>query len=100
MTDFDPPDVYTERPTFPGSRTRHGTNSGWRLHNDRGERPCDPCYRAKEEYDARRRETPQVQQTARANARAQGRATTRLRAMYPEDWARLYAEEKARGGPS
>lgn len=82
--------------TFPGSRTRHGTQSGWSKHQSLGERPCDPCYQAKQEYDARRRSAPEQTRRNRAAARAQQRAYSRLAHMYPALYAALYAEEKAR----
>ena len=45
--------------TFPESTVRHGTISGHRERQDRGELPCDACTRAKSEYDARRRSAPE-----------------------------------------
>ena len=33
--------------TFAGSRTRHGTNSGWRRHQILGERPPDAATRTR-----------------------------------------------------
>ena len=82
--------------SFAGSTTRHGTNSGWTKHKKLGERACDACTRAKQEYDKRRKAIPEQTRLNRLNASAQGRAEARLRRMYPEDYAALYAEEKAR----
>lgn len=77
---------------FPDSTTRHGTLSGWRKHIKIGERPCDPCYFAKQEYDQRRLKAPGPLRRNRLRARAQARATTRLRNMFPEEWKVLYAQ--------
>lgn len=81
---------------FDGSSVRHGTQSGWSLHKKRGERPCDPCYQAKQSYDKRRKAAPESVQHHRDFARAQSRAEGRLRNLYPDVWRVLYAEELAR----
>ena len=41
--------------TWQTTSVPHGTQSGWRLHIDLGERSCDPCYNAKSEYDHKRK---------------------------------------------
>jgi len=74
---------------------RHGTNSGYSLHGRLGERPCDACYRAKQQYDKRWRSISSRTIQSRIAARAQGRAATRLRHMFPDIWAVLYQEELA-----
>ena len=79
--------------TFAGSRTRHGTNSGWRRHQILGERPCDACFRAKAEYDKLRRDIPEKALRNRQAAEAQRFALSRLSHMYPTTYALLYAEE-------
>lgn len=56
-----------------------------------GEKPCDACTRAKAEYDKRRRDAPEHKRRSRLAAKAQGKATTRLRAAHPEEWRTLYA---------
>jgi len=83
------------RTTLPDT-TRCGTPNGYAAHQYRGQRPCDACVRAKAEYDKRRREAPERAVQVRLHARAQGRAETRLRRMYPSVWKALYAEELAR----
>lgn len=80
---------------FPGSKTRHGTHSGFTKHVKAGERPCDPCYRAKEAYDDAYRGQPQQVIKKRLAARAQGRASMALRQKYPEEYKALYAQFKA-----
>jgi len=80
--------------TFPESTVRHGTISGHREHQDRGELPCDACTRAKSEYDARRRSAPEQTRKARMYARAQGRALRDLRQRHGEEYALLYAQHK------
>jgi hypothetical protein len=80
---------------FEGHKVRHGTASGWRLHQELGhDRPCDPCYRAKAAYDARRRSAPLETQRNRAHAAAQHRAHKRLVHMFPELYKKFYDEEK------
>lgn len=82
--------------TFAGSTVRHGTASGFRTHQALIERPCDACYRAKQAYDLEWRSAPKRTQQSRAAAAAQGRALKRLKNAHPEEYAALYAEEKAR----
>lgn len=78
--------------TFPGSRIRHGTHSGWTRHIRDGERPCDPCYAAKAQYDRRRRSAPEVIRASRLRARAQHRAYQALAHKYPDEYAALYRQ--------
>lgn len=73
--------------------TRHGTLGGYAKHQTNGEEPCETCRRAKSEYDARYRASPKVAIRSRLSARAQARASTRMRKLYPEVWAVLYQEE-------
>lgn len=72
---------------------RHGTHAGWAAHQRSGERPCDPCWQAKSEYDKRRREAPEYVRRGRLAAKAQGRALRRLKNMHPAIYQALYAEE-------
>jgi hypothetical protein len=81
--------------TFAGSHVRHGTHSGWSKHQDLGERPCDPCWRAKSDYDKRRKNTPLVKLKNRAHARAQQKAYQRLAHKYNKLYRQYYVEEKA-----
>lgn len=81
---------------FPGSKTRHGTLSGWRKHQTEGdERPCDPCYFAKQEYDARLRTSTPRQIKQRQAARAQQRALQALARLHAEEYQALYAQARA-----
>lgn len=75
---------------------RCGTPSGWNRHRLDGEKPCDACARAKREYDKQWRSAPDRVRKSRLNARAQRKAYGRLSRLYPEDYAKFYAEEKAR----
>lgn len=80
-----------------GARTvKHGTPSGYQAHVRRDERPCDSCYRAKQEYDVRRQESSEYVRASRLRARAQRRALTRLKNVYPTLCRLLYEEEKSR----
>ena len=78
--------------TWTTTKTRHGTVSGWRFHQLMRERPCEPCYEAKQAYDKRRRETPEQQQMNRLRARAQHQALQELAQRYPEEYRALYEE--------
>lgn len=73
---------------------RHGTNSGFSLHQDLGEDPCNACYTAKQVYDAQRRSAPFERVNARLHATAQGRASQRLRRLHPEEYKWFYDDEK------
>lgn len=75
---------------FPDSKVRHGTPSGFTKHQNLGERPCDACYQSKAEYDARRKDQPAERKRSRDHARAQGRATTVIRARHTEEYRALY----------
>lgn len=72
------------------AKTRHGTPSGWRLHQELKERPCDACYQAKKEYDIRRKGQSEQTLRNRASARAQGKAYRELSQRYPEEYRELY----------
>lgn len=76
--------------------TRHGTTAGYAKHKTNGEEPCETCRRAKSEYDARYRASSKVTIRSRLSSRAQARALTRIRRLYPEVWAALYQEELAK----
>lgn len=76
--------------TFENSMTRHGTNSGWSLHQKREEHPCDACVRAKREYDQRLRSAPEKARDNRLRARAQGRAYSDLKRLHPAEYRALY----------
>jgi hypothetical protein len=81
--------------SFAGSKVRHGTASGWRKHRELHEPPCPPCYAAKAEYDAGRRDIPEKASRNRDRAKAQGRARSRLANLHPDEYRRLYEEAKA-----
>lgn len=83
---------------FPRSKVRHGTNSGWSKHVRDGERPCDPCYRAKQEYDRRRLETTPAGVKGRLRARAQSKALLALSHEYPDRFQALYEQAKREAG--
>lgn len=85
-----------EMPTFGGSKTLHGSNSGFTKHQYLGERPCDPCYQAKAKYDARRKSATEQVRRSRDSSLAQRKAYSRLAHMYPTLYSEFYAEEKAR----
>jgi hypothetical protein len=78
------------------TRVRHGSHSGWTLHRDLGERPCDPCYKAKQAYDRRRKAAPEETIRNRAHARAQSRAYRELASMFPQLYKQLYEEHRER----
>ena len=75
---------------------RCGTVSGFNKHKREGVRPCPACVAVKQEYDKRWNGQPERVKKSRASARAQGRAYSRLAAIYPDLYHALYAEEKDR----
>jgi hypothetical protein len=77
-------------PTFMGSKTRHGTYSGHNLHRRRGEEPCDACWTAMSEYNARRTAATDVKHSNRLRARAQGRALIKLSHTFPQEYREFY----------
>lgn len=81
---------------FPGSKTRHGTHSGWSKHKQRGEKPCDSCTRAKEVYDARWLSASDNTKRNRLYAKAQIRAYQSLARKYPEEYQKAYEAERDR----
>lgn len=72
------------------TKTRHGTHSGWRLHQALGQRPCTPCYNAKAEYDRRRLSAPEYVRKNRLSAKAQSKAYQVLKRLYPEEYRILF----------
>lgn len=76
------------------TKIRHGTQSGWSLHQKLGENPCDACYRAKQQYDKRFRLAPAKTRQSRLNARAQAKAHSELSARHPDEYAELYLRYK------
>lgn len=81
---------------FPAtSRVRHGTPSGWRLHKELGQHPCDACYQAKSEYDHRRKAIPEETRKSRLSARAQAKASTELRHQHWEEYQEYFNHWKA-----
>lgn len=79
---------------FEGSNTRHGTQSGWSLHQKRGEDPCSACYDAKQKYDARWRTAGKNRQKNRLCAKAQAKAYSRIAREFPALYRRYYLEYK------
>ncbi len=78
------------------SNVKHGTPSGWSLHQKLEQDPCDACYRAKAEYDKRTREaTPRVIKN-RLDARAQNAASKEIRRRYAGEYNALYRIHKRR----
>lgn len=71
---------------------RHGTYAGAKAHEYAGEKPCPACKRANAEYMAQWRKRTKINWRARRNAR--GRALDALARMYPDDFERLYVEER------
>lgn len=74
---------------------RCGTAAGYTAHQNRSEKPCDACVRAKAEYDHRWRAAPEQQRRSRLNALAQRKAYSTLAHRYPDEYAALYAQFKA-----
>ena len=81
--------------TWKTTSVRHGTQSGWRLHLTLSERPCDPCYAAKSEYDKRRKAAPYHTVMNRLHAKAQARTNTVMRQRHLDEYHEVYALAKA-----
>jgi hypothetical protein len=77
------------------TKRRHGTHSGWSLHITLRERPCDPCYHAKQQYDRRRRSAPEQTRRSRLSAKAQIGAYRELAHRYPDEYRAAYQRIKA-----
>lgn len=92
--DAPPPPAKPEPVSWENTTVRHGTQSGWRLHQHLGERPCDPCYRAKAAYDAERKSQPAETIKSRISAAAQRRALTELSHRHKAEYDELYVELK------
>jgi hypothetical protein len=81
-----------ELPTFEGSRVRHGTVSGYAIHEKRKERPCDPCYFARQKYDHDLAAQPPKVVANRARAAIQRKALKALVHRHLEEYNELYRE--------
>jgi hypothetical protein len=87
----------TDGKAFPrGTKRRHGTPSGYNLHQELGQDPCAACYEAKQQYDKRAREAPEKVVRSRLKAQAQRRALYRIKDHFPDLYYQFYEEEKAR----
>jgi ribosomal protein L15 len=78
---------------FPGSLSRHGTETGFTRHQKLGEDPCELCRIAKHQADARRKEVPEKVLRGRLAAKAQARAQVALARKYREEYHALYDSE-------
>lgn len=76
------------------SVTRHGTMSGYWKHQRDEERPCDPCYRAKSQYDDELRKQPTAIIKARIRAKAQGKAHSELARRHHDEYFEVYEQIK------
>ena len=65
-------------------------------HQQAGERPCGPCYAAKQAYDKRRRAAPAERQRARLAAQAQQKAYGELARTHATEYRALYEGWKKR----
>jgi hypothetical protein len=84
--------VTTENRVLRQSPARCGTPSGYNRHKREGERPCNACYKAEVERQARWRNASEDRiRGGRLRARAQSRAQTALRRLHPDEYRKLYA---------
>lgn len=79
---------------FDGSRTRHGTHSGWAKHQKLAEEPCESCRKAKAAYDYRRLSATEQRRKNRLSATAQSRARAELARRHPDEYRTIYEAEK------
>lgn len=80
---------------FKDSKTRHGTTSGFALHQKRDEDVCAACYQAKQRYDKRLRAASAKRSTARIASRAQAYANKMIKQAHPEEYKEYYQQSKA-----
>lgn len=73
---------------------RCGTTAGHARHTAAGEKPCDACARAKQEYDADWRSQPENVLRNRLSAKAQARAHNALMRLHKDEYDAIYAAEK------
>lgn len=76
----------------PTLRSVCGTYAGYSAHYRNGEKPCDPCRLARNDYVASTRDIRQGM--ARENAR--NRALAELARRYPDEYRELYDAEYPR----
>ncbi len=76
--------------TFPGSRVRHGTTSGYNLHKELGDEPCNACAMAKAHYDWRWRSSDQNTRKNRLRAKAQALSLAELRRRHADEYDEIY----------
>lgn len=90
---FKGPKVKAVKPgeTFYGSKTRHGTTSGYSKHGLMGEDACEMCRIAQVQYNARRLASPEGVLRNRLRAKAQSAALRDLRKKHEEEYRVLYA---------
>lgn len=71
---------------------KHGTPTGYRMHQRHHETPCLECASAKQAADAEYISRPEVRAHRRITLKAKRQALTALAHRYPEAYARLYAK--------
>lgn len=85
------------RGTFNDDDPRHGTYAGAQQHRYRGTEKCEPCREAYAAYHREHRKSDErYLHSGRRTNKARGRALTLLRALYPDEYERLYAQELGR----
>jgi hypothetical protein len=75
--------------TFPGSKIRHGTLSGFRRHYQLKERPCPDCYTAGRARQLDRQSDPGWMKRHNELSRAEGRAHAALTRAFPDEFRKL-----------
>ncbi|MGH7791784.1 MAG: hypothetical protein ACREOB_05665 [Thermodesulfobacteriota bacterium] len=73
---------------------RHGTTSGFRRHQTLEERPCDPCFYAKQAYDGKRRALPRRIIKDRLASLAQSLALKELKNNHYNEYRDYYEKHK------
>ncbi len=74
---------------------RHGEIAGAQWHKKQGEKPCEPCRIARNEYERKRRGKPvMISKSELVKQFAfQSRVLKRLAALHPHDHKRIIDEE-------
>lgn len=81
---------------MPGSQVpiRHGTTAGAALHKKRKIPLCEPCRKARNEYEQERNEAIRcTREQAVESALIRGRVLTRMAKAYPAVYDRMMREE-------
>lgn len=73
-----------------------GTYAGWNRHRAMGATPCEACRDARNTYMRDYRDRSYVRERERRDNSARRKAKSRLARAHPDEYRRLYAEERGK----